>query len=146
VALTKDLVVDAGATFDWGFNYVRSEEGGGEIVPGDPYDLTGCDARMQVRRKITDATALLTLTTENEGIVIDGPEGRIDILITDLQTSALYPDGTPGKKLDCVYDLELVWPLVPPATRRKVTRLLEGKLSADPGVTRDNDADGEDDE
>lgn len=153
MALVKDFVGDdaleAGSTWEWGFNYVRSKVEDGKTVPDpdNPYDLTGCDARMQMRVKITDETALVALSTDEDGgITIGGVDGRVDLLLTDEQTAALYKD-QPGKALSGVYDLELVWP-AQPGSRRKVKRLLQGSWTVNPGVTRDNDIppDGVDDE
>lgn len=150
MALPKDLEADGGTTFDWGFNYVRSKVEGGIKVPDveNPYDLTGCSARMQVRAKITDAEALVSLHTgAGGGLTIDPPaEGRVDIQLTDLQT-AIIAAVKPGKDVAAVYDLELVWPAVGSA-RPRVQRLLEGKFTVSPGVTRDNNLppDGVDDE
>ncbi len=65
---------------------------------GNVLDLTGCTAAMQVRVHIGDPTAVLTLTTENGGLVIDGPAGTI--------TPVFVSDGLiPGQY---VYDLKLV--------------------------------------
>ena len=53
---------------------------------GDPIDLTGYTAKMQLRLKYGATTAALTLTTGGGGIVIDGPNGTINITATDEQT------------------------------------------------------------
>lgn len=42
-----------------------------------PLDLTGASIAMQLRSKKTSDTAALTLTTENESIVITNPSGGI---------------------------------------------------------------------
>lgn len=64
-------------------------------------DLTGYTARMQIRSSINAASFLIELTTENSGIVLTPAEGKIELVMTDTETSAL--SGTKG-----IYDLELI--------------------------------------
>lgn len=84
-------------------------------------DLAGYTARMQVRENYKSPAAKLDLTTENGGIVL-GAEGLITLEIDAATTAAL-------KARDYVYDLELV-------TNDTVYRLLEGKFTVTPEVTR----------
>lgn len=92
-------------------------------VPGDPVDLTGYTARMQVRKKITDTDVVITLTTENNRIVLGGASGEIMLLIDDTDTTPL-PAGS------WKYDLELE------SAGGITTRLLKGTFKVDPEVTR----------
>ena len=88
-----------------------------------PIDLTGCMARMQVRSEIESATVLLELTTENGGIVIDGPAGKLTLHLSPPATAAISWESG-------VWDLEVVHP------NGDVTRLVQGSISVSPEVTR----------
>lgn len=86
-------------------------------------NITGYTARLHVRQSIEDVATLLTLTTENGGIVVDGPAGKITLTMTAAATAALtFTSG--------VYDLELI------AAGGVVSRLLMGKVKVDREVTR----------
>lgn len=93
---------------------------------GAPVDLTGYTARMQVRETLDAAEPLLTLTTPETspgGITIDGPAGRLTLLIADeMSTAWAWTFG--------VYDLELASP------DGDVDRLLKGEFEVDREVTR----------
>ena len=91
---------------------------------GTPIDLTGCTARMQVRSDVESPTALLSLTTENDGIALGGALGTIELYVSDEDTAAITWDGG-------VWDLEIVHP------GGEVTRLAQGSVSVSPEVTRD---------
>ena len=101
-----DITIEQGATFDLAFVY---EDGS-----GNPIDMTGMTARMQLRRQYNSPDALFELTTENGRIAIDVPTGTITLNILAIETAILSGSG--------VYDLELVNGAV-------VNRLLEGSYS-----------------
>ncbi len=88
-----------------------------------PVDLFGYTARMQVREKYASATPVLTLTTENGGIILGGVAGTINILASATATAALVAK-------EYVYDLELV------SASSIVSRIIEGKFIVTPEVTR----------
>ena len=94
--------------------------------PGDPtyllYDLTGHQARMQVRRTVDSTTALVTLTTSGGGITLGGEDGTIEITISAANTALLNSSG--------VYDLEIV------SGTGVVSRILQGEWRLSPEVTR----------
>ncbi|RTK94005.1 hypothetical protein EKI60_04595 [Candidatus Saccharibacteria bacterium] len=56
---------------------------------GNLIDLSGFTARLQVRSSASDesTTPLLELTTENDGITIDGPAGKVTVFIEDVLAS-----------------------------------------------------------
>ena len=60
-----------------------------EDAYGNPTDLTGYEAKMQVRESAIDEsdTPLLELSTDNGGIVIDYELGRISLHYPSLDTS-----------------------------------------------------------
>ncbi len=95
--------------------------------PDDPsiyevYDLTGHTARMQIRRTIDSSTVMIELTTENEGIEIDGDDGKITIVMSDAQTGSLTSSG--------VYDLEIE------DGGGNVSRVIQGTFTLSQEVTR----------
>lgn len=89
---------------------------------GDPIDLTGYTARMQVRRDIDATATLIELTTENGRITLGGEAGTITLNIDADDTSDIPRPG--------VYDLELE------SASGIVIRLLKGAFYLDSEVTR----------
>jgi len=84
-------------------------------------DLSGMTARMQVRKDLDAASALIELTTENGRITIDGDDGKVSLLISSADTAALQFSG--------VYDLELV------GSTGVVERLIQGLFNLDENAT-----------
>lgn len=134
-AQKRDLYIEQGATFDWGFTWYRALVDGdgnpildanGKVQPGQPYDLTSAKARMQIRKKAGDPV-LIEATTESPtgspAIVLGGATGRIDIKLTAAMTDAL--DIKTG-----AYDLEVEF------ADGDVRRLFQGGVTVDPNVTR----------
>jgi hypothetical protein len=120
---TYNIVAEQGATYSKLFTLTNSA--------GDPIDLTGYTARLQVREKYSSEVKLLDLTTENSGITLGGAAGTVAVLATATQMAAIIvPDlpGTPPKR-SAVYDLELI-------TGSTITRLLQGKFDITREVTR----------
>ena len=112
-----DLEVFKGSTF---VKIIQWKTG----TPPIAVNLTGCTARMQIRKAVNDTTILDTLTTENSKIVIHDPvAGKFKITIPANVSSAYT-------FTSAVYDLELVF------TDLTVTRVIEGCLTAAPEVTR----------
>ncbi len=109
------IAILQGSTFEDFLEYTEED--------GTPIDLTGCKARMQIRTEIDSDEVQADLTTENEGLQIFGPEGKIRRFISDTDTQGFqFPAG--------VYDLEIVWP------DTHVMRLVEGTVSVSFNVTR----------
>jgi hypothetical protein len=88
----------------------------------EPYDLTDHTARMQVRRTIDSSTVLVSLTTENGRITINGEAGQIGLFMSDEVTSSITSSG--------VYDLEVV------DDNGNVSRVIEGTFTLSQEVTR----------
>lgn len=86
-----------GGSYDQTFTWKR----GTTVALATPVDLTGCAARMQIRRKVGSDIVLLELTTANGRIALGGAAGTIRLLIDSAITAAI--DWTIG-----VYDLEIV--------------------------------------
>lgn len=146
-AAPKDITIEQGATFTLGWNWHREGDPDpvtGEPTPGDPYDLTGCVARMQIRKKQGDP---VLLTATSEPVPADDPEraaaiaagagrirlgttdGRIDIELTDEDTDLL-------SSRNAAYDFEIEWPIQAGQIRPRVDRLLQGTVTVDPNVTQ----------
>jgi hypothetical protein len=88
-------------------------------------DLTGYDARMQVRETIDSTVVLLEATTGNGRITINGPGGIVMVLVGADITSALTFN-------TAKYDLE-AYKIGDPSD---VIPLAEGNISLHPEVTR----------
>lgn len=88
----------------------------------EPYLLTDHTARMQVRRTLESTTSIISLTTENERIELDGPNGLITLTISATDTAALASSG--------VYDLEII------DIDGLVARVIQGTFTLSLEVTR----------
>ena len=93
-------------------------------TPPVAVNLTGCTARMQIRKAVNDSAVLDTLTSENGRIVIHEPlNGKFKIVISAaISTAYLFTSA--------VYDLEIIF------TDQSVVRVIEGCIYAVPEVTR----------
>lgn len=116
-----NFICEQGATFNPVITWREptAEDG----TPGDPIDLTGYSARMQVRPSVASTTVVISLTTENGRISLGGANGEIELLIEDEDTANLPP-------ASYKYDIELE------SSGGVVTRLLKGSFKVDPEVTR----------
>ena len=86
-------------------------------------DLTGYSGRMQIRHGF-DGALVSDLSTSNGGVVVDGSNGWVDIVIANTATAAFPTDAA------LRYDLELV------SSSNEVTRFLQGVVTVTPEVTR----------
>ena len=112
-----DLEVFKGSTF---VKIIQWKTG----TPAVAVNLTGCTARMQIRKAVNDTVVLDTLTTENAKIIIhEALNGKFKIVIP-AATSTAYTFTS------AVYDLEIIF------TDGTVIRVIEGCLTAAPEVTR----------
>lgn len=84
-------------------------------------DLTGYDARLQVREFHYSEDPVVSLVSGN-GITLGGSAGTINVLLSASETEELNAG-------NYVYDLELV-------VSGTVTRLVEGNFVVTPEVTR----------
>jgi hypothetical protein len=110
-----NLQINQGATFRHKFTRKDSK--------GRPNNFTGYVARLQARESVESDIAVITLTTENGGIVLGGASGTISLYISDEDTALITT-----KKL--VYDLELVAP------NGDVIRVVSGSINVSFEVTR----------
>ena len=112
-ASTHDFEIEQGTDYDKPLVWKDST--------GNPVDLSGYTARMQLRPSILSDTVLINLTTENGGITLGGNTGEITLHFTEANTSPLVKGG--------VYDLEMV-------IGGKVKRLVQGTITVSREVTR----------
>jgi hypothetical protein len=109
-----NIIIDQGAHFERLITVADPD--------GDPLDLTGWTARMQIRTEIDAETVMVELTTENGRISLGGAAGTITLTLTADITEDMDDEG--------VYDLELI------DTYDRVYRLLKGKVKVELEVTR----------
>jgi hypothetical protein len=88
---------------------------------GALYDLTGFKAVMAAKRSYNAVDQIVNLTTENGGIVLGGPNGTIDLLLTAAQTKVIYI-------YQGIYQLDLISP------GGDIIRFLEGYLDVKQGL------------
>lgn len=118
-AQTLDLLIEQGATFTLSFVWSEQNPDG---TAGAPHNLTGWDARMQIRK--TQGSAPLISATKTSGeFTIDGPAGKVSLKLTDEQTDTLTTKSA-------LYDIELESP------GGDVYRLLQGKVTVSPNITQ----------
>lgn len=120
MAQTYNIHIEQGATYTLTVTYETS-------VVGVPVDLTGYEARMQVRESVASTTTLASFTSSPvAGLEIPVPaNGLVVLTVTSAQT-ALYAF------TNAVYDLEVFDASVPP----DVVRLIQGRFVVNPEVTR----------
>ena len=115
-----DLTIYRGSTFS---KQITWQTG----TPATAVNLTGCKIRMQIRPKVTEATLIDELTTENSRIVITDAVNGVFTINVPASVSTAYT----ATALSGVYDLEIVMP-----GDVTIYRVLEGKVSIIPEVTR----------
>jgi hypothetical protein len=110
----KNFEVDQNTTFTFTIDY--------EDATGNPINLTGATAKMQVRDSKGGQKLAFTLTSPSGGITITPLLGKLTIKMTPTQTSKLfYPKSE--------YDLMLT------DSSLNKTKLLEGFLTLSRSVT-----------
>lgn len=110
----KNWEVDQNTTFTFTVEYKDNS--------GNPIDITGASAKMQVRDTKGGSKLAFSLTSPAGGITIDGPNGKLTIKITPTQTNKLfYPKSS--------YDIMLT------DSNLNKTKLLEGFITLSRSVT-----------
>lgn len=107
------IKINQGATFRKTFQWKSN---------GTPIDLTGFQARMQMRKTLASTEIIHQMTTANGGIIL-GDSGYFQLYISDANTENF-------NFTTAVYDLEFV------NLEGDVIRLIEGSVSLSPEVTR----------
>lgn len=112
-----NLLIEQGSTFRASLT-VRNQS-------GQPLDLTGYVARMQLRQEVVSSAVLIDLDSAAKGgITITPLQGKIDILITATQTAGMTVTSA-------AYDLEIESP------SGDVYRLIQGRADISLEVTRE---------
>ena len=114
---TYDLVIRRGDTYNVEFTWQDSD--------GNPIDLTGYTARMQIRAKVSSPDPPAVDVTEGAGIVLGGAAGTVTVELTPEQTGDGLQDCKSG-----VYDVELT------SSIGTVTTIIGGRVSFIDQVTR----------
>jgi len=121
------FTIEQGATLDFELAYKDSNN--------DPIDLTGYQARMQIRPSVGSDTVYITLSSsldpDGTGLNLSGSDG---LNPPTSGTIGIYISANSSSQLDfseAVYDLELATGSTYPV----VTRLLEGAVKLDKNVT-----------
>jgi hypothetical protein len=118
-AVIYNIKIEAETTIDENRFYILHKSA------GQPTDLNGCHAEMDIRETLSGESKL-RLSTENGGLVVNDLPGRIYIRMTRIQTANLEL-----KKNRGVYDLLLLFP------GGHSKRLVQGSVIVSPAVTRD---------
>lgn len=96
----RNLVCDQGSTFTFIFNLKNDV--------GAAFNLTGYDARLQVRRTYGDTSTLINATLANSKLVLTNAVGGIlTLTLAPSDTSSIRFNGVGDETLECVYDLEI---------------------------------------
>ena len=122
-ARVEPITMEQGATFFMEFTW-REDSDATPGTPGDPVNLTGYIARMQVRAK-QQGTIMLEASSggASPDIALGGATGKFIIIISDEKTDLLSV-----KK--AFYDLEAE------DAAGRVYRVLEGSVTVKPNITQ----------
>jgi hypothetical protein len=74
---------------------------------GNPFNLTGYDARMQVRKTYGDTAVQINATLSNGKLVLNAAAGTVTLTLLPSDTSSIRFNSKDDDTLDCVYDVEL---------------------------------------
>lgn len=123
IGTNLDLKLRQGATFGPVVGQLKNAD-------ETPINITGYTFRAQMRKSADDALSTgLAFTCS----VVDGPNGKFSIELSDEQTSTLDVDPISMDALDSTY----VWDLEMESPAGKVTALLYGKANVFREVTKD---------
>ena len=121
-AIQYDLNIEAETTFDESDVYFVLE------ADGNPIDLSGFSAEMDIRERLSSPVAALRLDTAGGGIVLNAIPGGLYMRMTREQTAFLGQ----VRKNRFVYDVLLIAP------SGNAERIIEGSIIIDHAVTRDS--------
>lgn len=114
-AATVNLVIEQGSDFSHIVGLTNSD--------GSVFNLTGYDARMQIRPTVASTTVLYELTVGNGRIELNALAGQLRLNIGSAVTAAMtWRSG--------VYDLEII------SGAGVVTRIMQGNATLSLEVTR----------
>lgn len=117
-----EITVDQGSTFEHTFTFT---------VDGDPYDITGFDARMQIRRTYGDTNVIWNGTLANSKLVLVSPaNGVLKVVFAAGDFVSTRFNNVNDDTLECVFDLELI------DLSNKVHKPARGTVTINREVTR----------
>lgn len=119
--------IDAGGDWETILQFCDGVQVEGTDKYGSPIDLTGYSGRMQVREEKDSPTALATISTAGGGMEIEPLTGKVALIFTNSQTTALASDNNDHKR---VFDVELT------SSNGKVLPLAYGDINVRANVTR----------
>lgn len=122
-AAVQNITIEQGATWGDALTIYQSAPVGTPLADLVPVNLAGYDVRMHIRADIAAPDPLITLTLANGRIAVTPADGIIRRTISAADTALLAFDFG-------VYDLEIESP------DGTVTRLLQGRVSLSPEVTK----------
>ena len=119
------FIIEQGATTNFQINWTDFN--------GNPIDLTGYHARMQVRPTVESSQILLNLSSsmdmDGTGLNLSGSNGITPLASGSIGVIVSANSSSLLSFTEAVYDLELV-------NTNEVVRLLEGKVKLSKNVTR----------
>jgi hypothetical protein len=118
--ITDDITLHRGASWRRQYTLARSAD------PLDAYDLTGCEARLEIRPKAGSETLLISISelVDDDGqITLGGTDGTISIYLSPAATLKLNVKSA-------AWDLFLEWP-----SGIDVDKIVMGAVAIDPNVT-----------
>lgn len=98
---TKDISMDQGSTFTYTFTLLDTL--------GAAFNLSGYDARLQVRKTFGSTAPVISCTLANSKLSITAPN-IINLNLLPSDTTSIRFNAVDDDTLDCVYDLEIVSP------------------------------------
>lgn len=110
-----DFGIDQGATLGKVFTIKNSD--------GTLFNLAGYAAVFEAKTTYSDESPIISLTTENGGIVLGGADGTVTLVMSADDTAALDFN-------QAIYNLDLISP------DNTVWRILRGTLCLIPGVIK----------
>lgn len=113
--IVVNIVIEQGSTWLAELTYTDAE--------GEPIDLTGAEACMQLRRAAYSEDVVIELDTDNNRIVIEPLAGKLTLTLTADETATI-------ETYNGVYDLELKY------AGGMVEKLLRGNFTLVPEVTK----------
>lgn len=117
-AAKADLYIEQGSTYAFELQWRNKQTLA-------PYDITGCEVRMQIRKSQQSELIVDASTTNGKITIVNGLEGRIGVKLKSADTSLLAVK-------EAMYDIEVVFPNADEDTYR----ILEGKVDISPNITQ----------
>lgn len=96
----RNITMDQGSTYSYTWTLTDKNNA--------VFDLTGYDARLQVRANYGSTSTLINATLPNGKLSIDTVAGTVTLRLTPTDTSSIRFPAINDDTFDCVYDLEII--------------------------------------